>query len=221
MHYVKIFYIKYNIILFVFLLKTRRTKMKKITKVMAGLAVAGAFAATTASAGEININIYGASYHLTKSEAYKNAPRSIGASKGQWVYNPGIGLEYDFRKKGTMGFSLFTGAGYFRDCGDYPFAFAELGARYKNNFWGTNSWFWEVNAGVAGAYAHDWAVKNDGSTIDYGTTTAALPVASLAVGYKFKSGNFLKYTATYVPKNNNIGATGGTNLIFMWLTYGF
>jgi hypothetical protein len=204
---------------FLYKKNSKGEKVKIAKKLIASVAVAGALA-SMANAGEINVNLYGASYHLKASEAYHNAPRSIG-NEGQWVFNPGIGLEYDFRTKGSTGFSVFTGAGYFRDCGDYPFYFAELGVRYKNYFWNSNHWFWEVSLGGAYAVAHDWDVDNNGNAVDYGTTTTGLPVGGIGFGYKFKNGNFLKYTLTYVPKNDDIGATGGTNLIFMWLTYGF
>ena len=193
--------------------------MKIAKKLIASVAVAGALA-SVASAGEINLNVYGLSYHLKASEAYHNAPRSV-ANKGQWVFSPGIGLEYDFRTKGSTGLSVFTGAGYLRDCADYPFYFADLGVRYKNYFWNSNSWFWEANLAGAYAIAQDWDVDYNGNAIDYGTTSTGIPVASLGFGYKFKNGNFLKYTFTYVPEDNDVGATSGTNLIFMWLTYGF
>ena len=171
-------------------------------------------------ANEINVNIYGLSYHFKKSEAYHNAPRSVFGSNGQWVYNPGIGVEYDFRKKGSMGFSGIVGMGYFRDCADLPFYFINLGIKYRNYFWRTNHWFWEAEIGGAYAIAHDWDVYQ-GHAIDFGTTTTAFPIALIGVGYQFKNGNNIKYQVTYVPEDNNIGGTSGTDLLFMWISYGF
>ena len=192
---------------------------KTLKKVLSGVAIASILA-TTATAGEININIYGLSYHLKKSEAYHNAPRSAFGSDGQWVYNPGIGIEYDFRNKGEMGWSVFTTASWFQDCADYPFYFVGLGARYRNHLFSSKHWFWEANLAGAVANAEDWDVV-DGEAVSYGRETTFLPVASLGIGYQFDNKQFIKYQITYVPENNNIGGTSGTDLLFMWLTYGF
>ena len=127
---------------------------KTLKKVLAGLAITGALA-TTVSAGEINVNIYGLSYHLKADQAYKNAPRSAFNSDGEYVYNPGIGIEYDFRNKGEMGWSVFTTASWFQDCADYPFYFVGVGARYKNYFFNSSHWFWEANLAGAVANAED------------------------------------------------------------------
>ena len=192
---------------------------KTLKRFLTGLAITSALV-TTATAGELSVDIYGLSYHLKKSEAYHNAPRSVFNSDGQVVYNPGVGLEYDFRHKGAMGWSVFTTVGWFQDCANYPFYFAGLGARYRNYFFGTNHWFWEANVAGAVANAEDWDVIN-GQAVGYGRETTFLPVASVGFGYQFDNKQFLKYEATFVPENNSIGGTSGTSLIFMWLTYGF
>ena len=192
---------------------------KTLKKVLSGVAIASILA-TTATAGEININIYGLSYHLKKDQAYHNAPRSAFGSDGQWVYNPGIGIEYDFRNKGEMGWSVFTTASWFQDCADYPFYFVGVGGRYRNHLFGSKHWFWEANLAGAVANAEDWDVV-DGEAVSYGRETTFLPVASLGIGYQFDNKQFIKYQITYVPENNNIGGTSGTDLLFMWLTYGF
>jgi hypothetical protein len=176
------------------------------------------FMVVNASAGEINLNIYGLSYHLNKDEAYHNAPRSVFNSDGQYVYNPGVGIEYDFRNKGEMGWSVFTTLSWFQDCADYAFYYAGAGVRYKNYIFG--HWFWEANLAGAVANAEDWDVIN-GQAVGYGRETTFLPVASLGFGYQFENKQFIKYEATFVPENDNIGGTSGTSLIFMWLTYGF
>ena len=200
---------------------------KTLKKVLAGVAITGMLTgalATTASAGEININIYGLSYHLKKDQAYYNAPRSMFGSDGQYVYNPGVGIEYDFRTKGSMGWSVFTTASWFQDCADYPFYFVGAGVRYRNHFFSSNHWFWEANLAGAVANAEDWDTVGSGSNeqvIDYGRETTFLPVASVGFGYQFDNKQFIKYEATFVPENNSVGGTSGTSLIFMWLTYGF
>ena len=188
-------------------------------KIVTGLSLAGILA-VSANAGEFAINIYGLSYHFKKSEAYQNAPRSLFGSDGQYVYNPGVGIEYDFRNKGEMGWSVFTTASWFQDCADYPFYFVGAGVRYRNHLF-SNHWFWEANLAGAIANDEDWDVDDNGNLLDYGRETTFLPVASVGIGYQFDNKQFLKYEVTFVPENNNIGGTSGTSLLFMWLTYGF
>ena len=92
----------------------------------------------SANAGEIDIDVYGLSYHLDATEAYAEAPRGLD-DKGQWVFNPGIGVTYDFRDNISVeGFSPIVAVGYFQDCADYPFYFAGAGVRYRNYIDGTN-----------------------------------------------------------------------------------
>ena len=198
--------------------------MKLIKKILASL-VAVMGLTTVASAGEVSLDVYGLSYHLTKNESYYNAPRSVGSSNGQWVFNPGAGINYDFREKGSMGFSGYTTLGYFQDCADYPFYFAGLGLKYRNYIYGSNSVFWSFQLAGAVASAEDWTTvggyNNTQTDIDYGRTTIFLPVGGLSLGYQFENKNYLSYTITYVPQNDNAGGTAGTNLLFMWLTFGF
>ena len=198
--------------------------MKIARKMLASLAAVVGLS-TLVHAGEVSIDVYGLSYHLKKNESYYNAPRSVGSSDGQWVFSPGIGLDYDFRTKGSMGFSGYTTLGYFRDCGDYPFYFAGLGVKYRNYIIGSKSVFWSFQLAGAVADAEDWTTTNAYNStqraIDYGRTTEFLPVGGLSLGYQFENKDYLSYTITYVPQNNNAGATSGTNLLFMWLSFGF
>jgi len=177
------------------------------------------------NAGEVSIDAYGASYHLTKEEAYYNAPKSIGSSNGQWVFNPGIGLNYDFREKGEMGFSAYTQLGYFQDCADYPFYFAGIGVKYRNYIYGSDHLFWSAQIAGAVAEAEDWTTVGEYNEaqrdISYGRTTVFLPVGGISLGYQFENKNFLKYSLTYVPQNDDAGGTAGTDLLFMWITFGF
>ena len=195
---------------------------RSLVAVVAGL---GFLIGSTVNAGEISLDAYGLSYHLKKEESYYNAPRSVGSSNGQWVFNPGAGIDYDFREKGSMGFSGYLTAGYFKDCADYPFYFAGLGVKYRNYFYGSDSMFWSVQLAGAGAILEDYTTtggyNSTQTIIDYGQTTSFLPVGGLSLGYQFENKNYLSYTITYVPQNNNAGSTSGTNLLFMWLTFGF
>lgn len=175
-------------------------------------------------AGELSLNLYGMSYHFKKGEAYKNAPRSLFGSEGQYVGNPGLGIEYDFREKGSSGFSPFITAGFFRDCADYPFYFLGGGVRYRHDLF-SSKFFWDISIGGAIANAEDWEVverNGEEKAIGYGRETTFLPVAGLGVGMRFNDGkNYIKYSLTYVPENNDIGGTSGTSLLFMWITIGF
>ena len=199
----------------------RQSLVKKIAVSVIGASIL----AVSAYAGEVSVDVYGLSYHLTKKEAYYNAPRGLGTSNGQWVFNPGIGLEYDFRKKGSMGFSPYTTVGYFRDCANFPFYFGGVGIKYRNYFYKSNSMFWSIQ--LAGAYvsAEDWTTiggydKNQ-AVIDYGRTSMFLPVGGVSIGYQFTNKDYLSYTMTYVPENNSAGGTSGTNILFSWLSFGF
>jgi len=176
-------------------------------------------------ASEISIDFYGLSYHIKKEESYYNAPRSVGSSNGQWVFNPGIGLNYDFRKKGAMGFSGYGQLGYFKDCADYPFYFVGLGIKYRNYLYGSSNVFWSVKVAATVAEAEDWTtIGGYNSTqidISYGRNVAFLPIGGIGFGYQFDNKNYLEYSLTYVPQNDAIGGTAGTNLLFMWITFGF
>ena len=98
-------------------------RIKKILLISIFIVVSGA------NAGEIDIDVYGLSYHLDATQAYAEAPRRLD-SQGQWVFNPGIGVTYDFRDNiSEEGFSPIVAVGYFQDCADYPFYFA--GSRDK------------------------------------------------------------------------------------------
>ena len=194
---------------------------RSLVAIIAGV---GFLIGSTANAGEISLDLYGLSYHLKKQESYYNAPRGIGGN-GQWVFNPGAGIDYDFREKGSMGFSGYTTLGYFQDCADYPFYFGGLGVKYRNYFYGSDSMFWSAQIAGAVASAEDWTTiggyNSTQTDISNGRNTIFLPVGGLSLGYQFENKNYLSYTVTYVPQNNNAGGTAGTNLLFMWLTFGF
>jgi hypothetical protein len=47
-------------------------------------------------AEHFELDIYGLSYHLV-GEGYRDAPRGLD-DKAAWVFNPGIGITYDWRE---------------------------------------------------------------------------------------------------------------------------
>ncbi len=173
---------------------------------------------STASAGEVTVDMYGMSYHFKKSEAYHNAPR--GWNDGQYVYNPGIGIEYDWRKKGSDGFSPIIALGWFRDCADYDFYYGGVGVKYKNHIFNSD-FIWGIKAIAGVANDEDWDVDDNGNAVGYGRETTFLPVANVFIGYQFKNKNSIKINIAYVPENNSIGGTSGTDLLFIWAGYSF
>ena len=166
----------------------------------------------SANAGEIDIDVYGLSYHLDATEAYSEAPRGLD-DQGQWVFNPGIGVTYDFRENiSEEGFSPFVAVGYFKDCADYPFYFAGAGVRYRNYIDGTNL-MWEVNVAGAMLNGADW---------DFDTrATYFIPTANIGFGYKLNEDYLIKANFSYIPANDEATGTAGTDLIFMQVSLGF
>ena len=88
-------------------------------------------------AQHIELDLYGLSYNLIGS-GYEEAPRKLN-DNGAWVFNPGIGITYDFRSTFTEnGWSAIGLTGYFKDCDDQPYyfyhlLFLKLGKRLKES----------------------------------------------------------------------------------------
>ncbi|WP_321779380.1 hypothetical protein [Sulfurimonas sp.] len=181
-------------------------RIKKILLISIFIVVSGA------NAGEIDIDVYGLSYHLDATQAYAEAPRRLD-SQGQWVFNPGIGVTYDFRDNiSEEGFSPIVAVGYFQDCADYPFYFAGAGIRYRNYIDDTN-FMWEVNVAGAMLSGVDW----DFETRDQYFT----PTANIGFGYKLSEDYLIKANFSYIPADDSASGTAGTDLIFMQVSLGF
>ena len=172
-----------------------------------------------AKAVEWDVDFYGISYHLNPDEANKNAPRDLHiGEKGQTIFNPGIGLGVDFRNgvrdNGWYGFSIQAKAGYLRDCNDEPLYYGGAGIRYRHIF--KDRVAFDIDLLGLGIYAKDW------ETGDFETTFT--PYASIGIGYVFNAfggDKILKLNVAYVPDNDTISATSGTDLLFFSATLGF
>ena len=84
------------------------------------------------SAGVLDIDTFGLSIHLDGS--YNKAPLRLD-SEGEFVFNPGIGLGYDFRENAVKsGFSPIVKAGSFADCNAVLIYYTTAGIRYSYIF---------------------------------------------------------------------------------------
>lgn len=163
-----------------------------------------------ASAGVIDLDIFGFSYHFDEENAYRDAPLKLSPG-GVWVYNPGVGIGYDFRKDiGKGGFSPILRVGFFQDCACSSLFYWGGGVRYRKFI--SQSVFFDVNASAAIVYAEDWAADEYNLSV--------FPFINFGLGYKFDTRS-ISYNIGYVPENDVISATDGSNLFFMNLTVSF
>jgi len=168
-------------------------------------------------AGEVDIILNGLSYHLDADEGYIEAPNKLD-DKAQWVFNGGVGLSYDFRKNiSTDGFSPYLTASWFQDCSDTPFYYAGAGVRYRKYL--TTNFMMEFNA--AGAIANGAVYDEFTGLVTDERETTFLPVANIGIGYKITSDYLVKANFTYVPENDDVGGTSGTDLIYMQVSFCF
>jgi hypothetical protein len=80
-------------------------------------------------AGTFGVEMNGLSYHF--SEPPTGAPRKID-SNGVMVFNPGLGIDYDFRANALQGgFSGIVRSGFFQDCQDAFAIYGGAGVRYR------------------------------------------------------------------------------------------
>ena len=189
---------------------------KKVLSLLGGLSILVSGGVLQSKAVEWDVDVYGVSYHLIGSEANPNAPRDMGiGDPGQTVFNPGIGIGIDFRDDvNENGFSFQGKAGYLRDCADEPLYYGGAGVRYRHVF-KTNISF-DVDALLIAGYGQDW------ETGEY--STAILPYVTFGIGYVFNAfggDKIAKLNIAYVPADDTISATSGTDLLFFSLTFGF
>jgi len=162
-------------------------------------------------AGEIDIDLMGFSYHLHKNGSPKRAPNKLDHS-GVLVFNPGVGVGYDFREnihKG--GLSPIVHGGFFQNCGNYPFFFAGGGARYRKFFF--KKYFWEANLLGIMAYGND-GFDNKRYKL------SVMPYANLGIGRDFGK-YLLTLYLSYVPKDSGAGITQGTDMLFVNMSIAF
>lgn len=155
---------------------------------------------------------FGVSYHLR--EDVKEAPRKLD-SNGRFVFNPGVGVGADWLKSPLeSGWRPWAEIGWFQDCADYALYHAYAGVQYKHITQGGWSFGFSLGGGVN--YGKDW------DTGDY--NWEAIPIAFISLGHTITIGSkkiLPEINITYVPENNNISGTAGTDLIFTFLTISF
>jgi hypothetical protein len=152
--------------------------------------------------------MYGVSYHINNN-TYKDAPNKID-DDAVFVYNPGIGIDYEFRDTiDTEGFAFLTKAGYMRDCNNLPVQFFGAGTKYKTLI--SKKVAFESSFLLLNTRAKDW------DTNEY--NNVLMPLASIGTYYIFNSNSF-GLNMVYIPENTAITATSGTPLLFLYFSYG-
>ncbi|MDE1921009.1 MAG: hypothetical protein KGI24_06110 [Candidatus Omnitrophica bacterium] len=154
-------------------------------------------------AGEVDMDLFGFTYHLHKKGAVRNAPLKLD-EKGFAVFNPGLGLGYDFRPdRHTDGFSAVVHGGIFENCNNHPFTFAGAGARYRKYF--NKTTFVETN--ILGVLTYG----NDSDEKHYKLTPT--PYVNIGVGHDY--GRYsVTYYVSYIPKGSGGGITKSTDMLF-------
>jgi hypothetical protein len=157
-------------------------------------------------AGEVDMDMFGFTYHLHRKGAVYDAPLKLDKA-GVKVFNPGLGLGYDFRQdRHTEGISAVVHGGMFENCDNHPFTFVGAGARYRKFFYKQN--FVEVN--VLGVLTYG----NDSDDKHY--SLSPMPYANIGVGHDY--GKYLvTYYLSYIPKNSGGGITSDTDMLFLSL----
>jgi len=161
-------------------------------------------------AGEVDVDMFGLTYHLHRKGAVRDAPLKLDHA-GVKVFNPGIGLGYDFRTdRHTDGFSAIVHGGLFENCNNHPFSFVGAGARYRKFFY--KKYFWETN--VLGILSYG----NDSDDKHY--SLAPLPYANIGIGRDY--GKYLvTYFLSYIPKHSGSRITSQTDMLFMSIGVSF
>lgn len=154
--------------------------------------------------GEVDLDMFGFTYHLHRKGAVYNAPLKLD-KPGVKVFNPGLGLGYDFRDdRHTGGFSAIVHGGMFENCDNHPFSFAGAGARYRKFF--SKKTFWETN--VLGVLSYG------NSSDDKRYQLAPMPYANIGIGHDY--GKYLvTYYLSYIPKDSGSSITSGTDMVFL------
>ena len=161
-------------------------------------------------AGEVDINLFGMSFHFNKLGAYREAANKLDKD-GKWVFNPGIGLGYDFRNSiKSEGFSPIVQVGVFQNCSSNPFSFGGAGVRYRKFILG--KLFWEANALGVLIYSKDWDDKRYKFSI--------LPYGNMGIGYDFGK-NLVTFSVSYVPQNGSTAIGNDTDMLFLNMAVSF
>ncbi len=161
-------------------------------------------------AGEVDVDAFGLTYHLHRKGAVYNAPLKLDHA-GVKVFNPGLGLGYDFRQdRHTEGISPIVHGGIFTNCDNHPFSFVGAGARYRKYFYKKN--FFETN--VLGVLTYG------NSSDDKHYQLAPLPYVNFGLGHDY--GKYLvTYYLSYIPKDSGSNITSKTDMLFLSLAVSF
>ena len=155
-------------------------------------------------AGEIDTDIFGFTYHLHRKGAVYNAPLKLDKA-GVKVFNPGLGLGYDFRDdRHTDGFSAIVHGGFFENCNNHPFSFAGAGGRYRKYFYKNN--YFEVNLLGVLTYGND--------TTDKHYSFAPMPYMNIGIGHDYGKYS-VTYYLSYIPKDSGSSITSNTDMLFL------
>ena len=168
------------------------------------------FSSLPCLAGEVDWDMFGFTYHLHRKGAVYNAPLKLDHA-GVKVFNPGLGLGYDFRQdRHAEGVSAIVHGGMFENCDNHPYSFVGAGARYRKYFHKNN--FFETN--VLGVLTYG----NDSDDKKY--TLAPMPYVNIGIGHDY--GKYLvTYYLSYIPQNSGGGITSGTDMLFLSLAISF
>ena len=161
------------------------------------------------AAGEVDVDFFGMSFHFKEKGAFRGAANKLD-KEGKWVFNPGMGLGYDFRKSiETEGFSPIIHGGIFDNCSSNPFVFAGAGVRYRKFILG--KFFWELNLLGVFAYDKEWD--------EPGYKFSVLPYGNMGIGYDFGK-DLVTFSFSYVPQG---GAVVGndTDMLFLNMSVAF
>lgn len=155
-------------------------------------------------AGEVDVDMFGLTYHLHRKGAVYDAPLKLD-KPGVKVFNPGLGLGYDFREdKTASGFSAVVHGGMFENCNNHPFTFAGAGARYRKYFSKKN--FIETNVLAVLTYGN--------STNDKRYSLTPMPYVNFGIGHDY--GKYLiTYYLSYIPKDSGSSITSSTDMLFL------
>lgn len=131
------------------------------------------------------VTIPGISVHF--GQGADHAPRKLD-EKGIFVFNPGIGLAYDFRDEGNKtGFSFMAAGMYFRDCADRNMF--TIGAGGRGRLMVTDNFSLDINL-----------IPSLGM-ID--TTPVFLPVVTAGMNYHFTPTFSTGLTFAFIPAFND------------------
>ncbi len=155
-------------------------------------------------AGEVDVDMFGLTYHLHKRGAVHHAPLKLDET-GYVVFNPGLGLGYDFRDdRQTNGFSVTVHGGMFENCDNHPYTFVAAGGRYRKYF--KKNTFFETNLMGALTYGNDTDNKR--------YKLSATPYVNIGIGHDYGK-HSVTYYLSYIPRNVGGDITNSTDMLFL------